>query len=93
MAIIALAATLAVSAYGFWSRHLWRQEIWQAPGGQPFVIFLTIACLWFGAWVLSRPSWLAPATFGLVVYSAAAVGLLAVLVVVFLLFSCLTVAR
>ncbi len=71
----AFAALAAISVYGFWSRHLWRQEIWQAPGGDRFLIFLAAALVWFAAWILRRPTWLAPTTLGLVLlYSAVAVG-------------------
>lgn len=91
---VALAAALALVGYGFWSRHLWRQEIWQAPGGERFLIFLGAAGLWFGAWILWRPTWLAPATFCLAIaYSTAEVGVLPVLPVAFLLFACYALGR
>lgn len=90
----ALAALAAISVYGFWSRHLWRQEIWQAPGGERFLVFVAAALVWFGGWILARPAWLAPATFCLVaVYSAATVGALPVAAVLFLLFACFALGR
>jgi hypothetical protein len=90
----AFAALLAVSIYGFWSRHLWRQEIWQAPGSERFLIFLATAVVWFGAWMLWHPAWLAPATFGLVVvYTAVEVGVVPVAAALFFLFGCFALGR
>jgi len=90
----ALALLAAVAIYGFVSRHLWRQEIWQSPGGERFLIFLAAAAIWFGGWILWRPPWLAPATLSLaVVYTAATVGALPVLAVVLFLFACYALGR
>ena len=90
----ALAVLAGVSAYGFWSRGLWRQEIWQAPGPERFLVFLALAAVWCGGWILARAEWLAPATVALaVVYSAVAVGVLPVAAAAFLLFCCFALGR
>ena len=91
---IALAATFAIGCYGFVSRHLWRQEIWQAPGVERFLIFLAIATLWSAGWILWRPAWLAPATAAAAIaYSAVEVGVLPVVAVGLLLLACLALGR
>jgi len=87
--ILALVGLSALSVYGFWSRHLWQQAIWEPAGAERFLIFLAAALVWFGGWILIRPAWLLPATAALAaIYSAAAVGILPILAAAFFLFAC-----
>jgi hypothetical protein len=86
---MAFLALLGVSAYGFWSRHLWRQQIWAPEGIARFLIFLAVAAVWFGAWILFRRKWLPAATLAAVaIYTAFAVGVLPLLAAVYFLFAC-----
>ncbi|HEY2012344.1 MAG TPA: hypothetical protein VGH38_02535, partial [Bryobacteraceae bacterium] len=90
----ALAGLVMVAAYGFWSRHLWQQGIWDPPGGQRFLIFLAAASGWFGAWIRFRPALMVPCTIGLTaIYTVNAVGILPLAAVVFFLFGCLVLGR
>jgi hypothetical protein len=92
--LIALLALLVLSGYGFWTRHLAQQSIWHAPGPERFLIYLAIACAWFGAWILIRPLWLLPSTLTLVIlYTAGAVGPIPVLAVAFFLCAAFVLGR
>ncbi len=87
-------ALFAISVYGFCSRQLWHQHIWDPVGAQRFLIFLAIAAVWFGFWVVWRPARMIAATIALVaVYSIVAVGLAPIAAAAFLLFACFVIGR
>src|SRR5215831_8941809 len=92
--ILALMSLGALSLYGFWSRGLWRQRIWESPGPERFLIFLAVAFFWSAGWILLRPEWFAPATVAAVmIYSIAAVGVWPIVAAGLFLFACFVLGR
>jgi hypothetical protein len=90
----ALLGLLAVSAYGFWSRHLLRQAIWEPAGAERFLIFLAVVSIWSAAFILFRPQWLVPFTCALVaIYTIKAVGILPPVSTAFFLATCFILGR
>jgi hypothetical protein len=89
-----LVGLLALSIYGFWSRHLFQQAIWQSPGPERFLLFLVVMCVGSAATILLRPRWLVPLTCAVTaLYTIAAVGILPLAATTFFLFACFVLGR
>lgn len=90
----ALLGFLALSIYGFWSRHLAQQAIWQTPGPERFLLFMAVMCIGSAAIILLRPEWLVPLTCGITaLYTIAAVGILPPAAAAFFLLACFVLGR
>ena len=90
----ALAGLLALSIYGFWSRHLAQQTIWQTPGPERFLLFMAAMGIWSATIVLLRPKWFVPLTCGAAaLYTIAAVGILPLAGAAFVLLTCFVLGR
>ena len=85
---------VAVSAYGFSAEGLFAQPVWDWTGLQRLLLFVAVFAGFFLAIVAWRPGWVAPLSFlAALVYTAATAGPLALLAVLFFLFSCFALGR
>ncbi|HLK67715.1 MAG TPA: glycosyltransferase family 39 protein [Bryobacteraceae bacterium] len=93
-AVCAWLGLLAVSVYGFFSRHLADQTIWQPSGVYRFLVFLGIVCTAAAIIIALRPQLIASATIAAVaIYTIWSVGILPPIATAFFLFACFVLGR
>jgi hypothetical protein len=91
---VGLGFLVAISAYGFSVEGLFAQPVWDWTGLERLLLFAAVFAGFFLAIVAWRPGWVAPLSFlAALVYTAATAGPLALLAVLFFLFSCFALGR